>query len=131
MDYTAFVKEIYKITNIDLNMYKEKQMKRRINSLIAKNHYKGYEDYLEGLKTDKALFNEFLDYITINVSEFYRNPEQWDILDREILPDILKKKSIPKNLERCMFNRRRTLYFGYDTEQVSSVKQDKHTCNGY
>jgi len=96
MDYLDFLKEIYKITNIDLNMYKEKQMKRRINSLITKNHYEGYEDYLEGLKTNNALFNEFLDYITINVSEFYRNPEQWDILEREILPDILKKNPSPK-----------------------------------
>ena len=25
---------------------------------------------------DKALFEEFVNYLTINVSEFYRNPEQ-------------------------------------------------------
>lgn len=84
------------MTNINLNMYKEKQMKRRINSLITKNRYKGYEDYLEGLKTDKTLYSEFLDYITINVSEFYRNPEQWSILEQEILPGILEKTAYPK-----------------------------------
>lgn len=96
MEYIDFLKEIYKMTNIDLNMYKEKQMKRRINSLITKNQYEGYKDYLEGLKINSTLFSEFIDYITINVSEFYRNPEQWNILEQEILPNILKKTASPK-----------------------------------
>lgn len=35
-DYEYFKKEVYKLTKIDLNAYKEKQMKRRIDTLIAK-----------------------------------------------------------------------------------------------
>ena len=27
--------------------------------------------------------DEFVNYITINVSEFYRNPDQWDLMDKE------------------------------------------------
>jgi len=36
MDYEGFKKEIFKLTGIDLGSYKEKQMKRRLDSLIAK-----------------------------------------------------------------------------------------------
>ena len=36
-DYEYFKKEIYKMTQIDLNAYKEKQMKRRIDTLIGKS----------------------------------------------------------------------------------------------
>ena len=36
-DYEYFKKAIYDLTKIDLNAYKEKQMKRRIDTLIAKN----------------------------------------------------------------------------------------------
>ena len=32
-DYEYFKKEIYSLTTIDLNAYKEKQMKRRIDTL--------------------------------------------------------------------------------------------------
>jgi len=29
--------------------------------------------------------------LTINVSEFYRNPEQWELLDKEVFPELIKK----------------------------------------
>ncbi|MCX7921788.1 MAG: protein-glutamate O-methyltransferase CheR [Clostridia bacterium] len=91
MDYEGFKAEIYKLTSINLSYYKEKQMKRRIDSLIKKNNYDLYEDYVSALKTNKTLFNEFINYLTINVSEFYRNPEQWVVLESEIFPMLLKK----------------------------------------
>ena len=35
-DYEYFKAAVYKLTSIDLNAYKERQMKRRIDTLIAK-----------------------------------------------------------------------------------------------
>jgi len=96
MDYQLFIKEILKITNIDLGLYKEKQMKRRIDSLIKKNRFEEYKDYLESLKVNNILFNEFVNYITINVSDFYRNPEQWNVLEDKIFPSLLEGVTFPK-----------------------------------
>lgn len=93
MDYEGFKLEIYKLTDINLSLYKEKQMKRRIDSLIKKNGYDLYDEYVQALKRDKNLYNEFINYLTINVSEFYRNPEQWDVLKDQILPMLLKRSS--------------------------------------
>ena len=90
-DYEYFKREVLSLTGIDLNCYKEKQMKRRIDTLIAKHKIEGYDRYVQALKTDKALFEEFVSYITINVSEFYRNPEQWKLLDEEVIPELVKK----------------------------------------
>ena len=89
--YETFKKDVLVLTKIDLNAYKERQMKRRIDSLITKHHYTTYTQYVEALKKDKVLFEEFVNYLTINVSEFYRNPEQWTLLERQILPELLKK----------------------------------------
>ncbi len=36
--YEAFKERIYKLMVIDLSSYKERQMKRRIESLITRNH---------------------------------------------------------------------------------------------
>lgn len=96
-DYNYFVKEIYKLTQIDLSSYKQNQMKRRIDSLIQRRKVVGYNNYIDLLKTDRACFNEFVEYITINVSEFYRNPDQWEILSDKIMPELLEKKG--KNLK--------------------------------
>lgn len=90
-DYEYFKKAVYSLTTIDLNAYKEKQMKRRIDTLIAKNGFKEYDKYIQVLKTDKIKFDEFINYLTINVSEFYRNPDQWQLLDSEIIPTLIAK----------------------------------------
>jgi chemotaxis protein methyltransferase CheR len=84
--YETFKQSIYDMTKIDLNSYKERQMKRRIEALITKHGIESYSDYVTKLKTDKILFDEFINYITINVSEFYRNPEQWALLEKEVFP---------------------------------------------
>ncbi|MCD7836628.1 MAG: protein-glutamate O-methyltransferase CheR [Lachnospiraceae bacterium] len=90
-DYEYFKKEILSLTTIDLNSYKEKQMKRRIDTLIAKNKIVGYDKYIHALHTNQTLYDEFINYITINVSEFYRNPDQWEILDKTIIPELINK----------------------------------------
>ena len=91
MDYEGFKKEIFKLTQIDLNAYKEKQMKRRIDTLIGKSGAVGYDAYVKLIRDDRERFDEFVNYLTINVSEFYRNPDQWKILDEEIIPALIKK----------------------------------------
>ncbi len=90
-DYEGFKKQIYSLTQIDLNAYKEQQMRRRIDSLINKHKIKTYKDYVAAIKADKNLFEEFVNYLTINVSEFYRNPEQWKVLENDILPQLMAK----------------------------------------
>ncbi|WP_352404839.1 CheR family methyltransferase [Sporanaerobacter acetigenes] len=95
--YEVFKKQVNDFIHIDLNYYKEKQMKRRITSLLKRNNFNDFDDYFQGLESDKALLDEFVNYLTINVSEFYRNPSQWEVLEKEILPDIINKKN--KNIK--------------------------------
>lgn len=88
--YESFKKQVYSLIGIDLSSYKEKQMKRRIESLLNRNKYKDFDDYYEGLNKDSRLLDEFINYLTINVSEFFRNPVQWEVLEKEILPELIK-----------------------------------------
>ena len=90
-NYEDFKKQVFSITSIDLNAYKEKQMKRRIDTLIARNKYDGYESYIKVIKSDSKLLDEFVNYLTINVSEFYRNPALWKKLEDIILPELINK----------------------------------------
>lgn len=96
MDYYVFTQNVYRLCGIDLGCYKEKQMHRRIDSLIAKLGVANYDDYFRLIKSDKNMLSEFLGHMTINVSEFYRNPQQWEILKEEIYPMLINKN---KNLK--------------------------------
>ncbi|MCR5387881.1 MAG: protein-glutamate O-methyltransferase CheR [Lachnospiraceae bacterium] len=90
-NYEKFKTDVYALTKIDLNAYKEKQMRRRIDTLITRNKVDSYDNYVQLLKTDKEKFEQFVNFLTINVSEFYRNVDQWKILDEVVFPNLIKK----------------------------------------
>ncbi|MDQ0858626.1 protein-glutamate O-methyltransferase CheR [Bacillus sp. V2I10] len=91
MDYMQFQKEFKKLTGIDLALYKEAQMKRRITSLYLKRGFKDFKEYYSAIQREKELLYELLDRITINVTEFYRNKKRWDLLETELLPAMLNR----------------------------------------
>lgn len=89
--YEQFKERVFKKTGINLTSYKEAQMKRRILSLANRNGFKDFMDYFKLIDTDKAKFDEFVNYLTINVSEFFRNPEQWKFVQNSLFPAFLSK----------------------------------------
>ncbi|RXZ76862.1 protein-glutamate O-methyltransferase CheR [Paenibacillaceae bacterium] len=90
-DFAWFVQKIKEKTGIDLNQYKEAQMKRRLTTLRLKHGYSTFHAYMDALQTDQKLMNEFLDRMTINVSEFWRNPVRWKSLEERFIPELLKE----------------------------------------
>lgn len=88
-DYEQFKKDIQGLTGIDLNAYKERQMKRRINTLSTKYGFSDYGAFFQDLKNNAEHRKHFMNYLTINVSEFYRNPLQWQVLESKVIPELL------------------------------------------
>lgn len=97
-NYEKFKKDVLLLTKIDLNYYKEKQMRRRIDTIAGKNGCKSYDEYVRLLKSDKEAFEKFVNFLTINVSEFYRNPDQWELMDKDVIPKLLKTQGRNMNI---------------------------------
>ncbi|MBP3041088.1 protein-glutamate O-methyltransferase CheR [Bacillaceae bacterium Marseille-Q3522] len=95
-DYNEFIAKIKYKTGIDLASYKEAQMKRRLKSFYEKKGYQSFAEFYLAISRDVNVLNEFLNRMTINVSEFYRNRNRWDIFEEKILPQILKQNKRPK-----------------------------------
>ncbi|WP_226034686.1 CheR family methyltransferase [Aquibacillus saliphilus] len=91
-DYQKFSALIKGKTGIDLSLYKEMQMKRRLTSLYEKRGFTSFDSYFHGLSSNKEFLEEFLDRVTINVSEFYRNYSRWATLEQKVLPMLLTNK---------------------------------------
>lgn len=88
-----FFKEyLYNKSGVDLNLYKQSQMHRRVNYFLARNGIKNYEELLNRLAKDKDLYSKFMDYLTINVTEFFRTPEPFAELESVIIPIWQKQK---------------------------------------
>ena len=93
MDFERFREQISKTLGLNLSGYKETQLKRRIESFMEAQGFKEFDAYHRALATDKELARKFLDKITINVSEFFRNKDIFDNLETTVLPQLLKKSN--------------------------------------
>lgn len=92
MSFVEFEKWVYKEIGINLSAYKPNQLHRRIESLMTRVGVSSLEEYTKLIKKDSAQRQRFLDFITINVTEFFRNPELFDELDKYI-----KSVYLPRN----------------------------------
>lgn len=90
-DWELFKQKLRDKTGIDLDLYKAAQMQRRIGNLMQRNGHTSYAKYFDSIANDKAAFESFIEYLTINVSEFFRTPEKFSKLDTDVLPELLKK----------------------------------------
>ena len=91
MDFNEFHKWVHKELGINLSAYKQEQLNRRINSLMTRVGIKTLDEYAKAIKDNLEQKQKFLDFITINVTEFYRNPELFVDLEKQISQELLPK----------------------------------------
>ncbi|MHB8125596.1 MAG: CheR family methyltransferase [Desulfitobacteriaceae bacterium] len=90
--YEGFVKAFHPKSGLNLNFYKQNQMQRRILSFINSHGYTTYPEFLKVLDKDKVLYDAFFKHLTINVSQFFRDSNQWTTLRETIITKFLAKK---------------------------------------
>jgi chemotaxis protein methyltransferase CheR len=88
-EYSYLKAKIYKLTNLDINCYKGQQMRRRLEAFVAKHNFPTVVAYCTMLENAPNKQRELLDYMAINVSEFFRDMAQFKILRNEVLPRLL------------------------------------------
>jgi len=89
-DYEFLKSKIYKLTNIDINCYKSQQMRRRLEAYLVKNNFSNVGAFCSMLEKSQDKQRELLDYMAINVSEFFRDSSRFEILYKTILPQLLE-----------------------------------------
>src|SRR6266699_443210 len=64
-------------------------MHRRLSALLTRLKVDGFADYARLLENDAERRQEFRDYVTINVSEFFRDTDRFSDFERRVLPELL------------------------------------------
>ncbi len=90
LGYSYFQRRVLRLTGIDLGAYKSQQMRRRLGTLLARSKTPNLFEYAKLLDRPEKL-QEFLDFFTINVSEFFRIPDKFDYLAANVLVPMLTK----------------------------------------
>jgi chemotaxis protein methyltransferase CheR len=91
-DYAGFQQRVERKTGIRLAEYKADQMRRRIASLAEKAGCVSFSDYAVLVERAPARLSEFLDRMTINVTEMLRNPNRFEELRTAVLPDLFARR---------------------------------------
>ena len=89
--YVRLKKDIEATIGINLDAYKDEQMKRRLDAWLVRSGCPGWSEYFARVKTEENEYGRFRNYITINVTEFFRDTDKWDYLRNNILPALLKE----------------------------------------
>ena len=87
-DYPPFCEGVQRLCNVDLSQYRRGQMERRIRSFAGRRGKVMLLDYLALLAADPSELDQLLDRITINVSQLWRNPLQWQAIAEEVVPAL-------------------------------------------
>lgn len=146
-DWELFKQKLHAKSGINLNDYKPAQMQRRIGNMMSRHGAGSYVDFFGKLETDQKLYKDFIDFLTINVTEFFRTPEKFDELEKKVIPDLLKQSAKlniwsagcsigaePYSLaimlnELTPHTRHRILATDLDIEMLAKAKQGSYTPN--
>lgn len=93
LDLKSLEKWIFNEFRIDISAYKSNQMNRRLTNLMGRCGAESVNEYIKMLEKSPELKQKLVDFITINVSEFFRNKELFDDLEDKIASILLKNKS--------------------------------------
>jgi chemotaxis protein methyltransferase CheR len=86
-------REITESTGFNCEQYKEAHFKRRVNVRLRANNSENYQEYLKLLRRNSTEREYLIETLTINVSEFFRNPETFEVIEKEVIPFLIKSRS--------------------------------------
>ncbi len=89
-EYRYLTRALLRLTGINLGGYKTPQMRRRLDGYISSRQV-SVTEFCHSLANDPGALATLRSFLTINVSEFFRDPDQFTLLKTSILPKLLKK----------------------------------------
>ncbi len=88
--YTQVKRSVKTLLDINLDHYKDEQMRRRLDSWLVRSGAATWPDYFRRVRLDDQERERLRNYLTINVSAFFRDPERWHDLGQNVIPELSK-----------------------------------------
>ena len=86
--FAALARKISLGAGLPVDAYKDKCVRRRIAVRMRACGVHTYADYQRLLDQSPVEYERLRDALTINVTRFYRNPETWNLLRRDLIPRL-------------------------------------------
>jgi two-component system CheB/CheR fusion protein len=90
--FEALLDFLKRSRGFDFTAYKPTSLERRFRRRMDAIECRSYGDYLDYLEVHPEEYERLFDTLLINVTEFFREPQAWDHLSKELLPPLLAAK---------------------------------------
>lgn len=80
------LRDIHEIYGYDFNDYAKASLKRRINRLYTLDRFPSFAEFRFRISMSRDYFDRFIEQITVNVTEMFRDPDFYLALRKEVLP---------------------------------------------
>ncbi|HSR25296.1 MAG TPA: CheR family methyltransferase [Candidatus Eisenbacteria bacterium] len=91
-DFEALLLYLQQSRGFDFTGYKRSTLMRRVLKRMGQVGIGDFADYLDYLQVHPDEFAQLFNTILINVTSFFRDPDAWEFLAREVLPRIIASK---------------------------------------
>lgn len=89
--YAYLQKTFKELSGIDLALYRDRQMVRRLSAYLRRIGSPSFYALARLIQRDDKALQDLVNYITINVTEFFRNPDRFEYLRDHVLPALAKE----------------------------------------
>lgn len=89
--FDAIIEQLRTRRQFDLGAYKDRCIRRRITKRLRNSGARNVAGYLELLSGDDDELDALLATLSIHVSQFFRNPDTFLALERDVLPDLCRR----------------------------------------
>jgi chemotaxis protein methyltransferase CheR len=91
-DFVLLIRFIEHTLGIRCSSYKEDYIRRRLLSRMRSTSCITYQDYLNYLKENPAELEKLRNALTINVTEFFRDSDVYELIKKEIFPALIQHR---------------------------------------
>ncbi|ABN57474.1 MULTISPECIES: CheR family methyltransferase [Methanoculleus] len=91
-EFASLQRSIERLVRIKCSNYKEDYIKRRILSRMRLTNTADFETYHKYLLANPQEADLLRNALTINVTKFFRDPEVFEVIRREILPELARRR---------------------------------------
>jgi chemotaxis protein methyltransferase CheR len=78
--------DMFDIYGYDFTNYSRASIKRRINGLLAHERFSSFAEFRSKLRNDLSFFSRFVEQVTVNVTEMFRDVSFYKALRHDVLP---------------------------------------------
>lgn len=89
-DFKYLLDKVHRNKGIDFSLYRPGTLKRRIHTRLKATRSSDYLDYTLYLNRHPEEYDNLVNAVAINVSEFFRNPEAFEAIRKKVIPCILE-----------------------------------------